>query len=160
MPRGIIRPVFELRSEPAFHLDAQLGPVQEIGALAAGRRRVVPIVGGTLEGPRLRGEILPGGADWQLVTPVGSAAIEARYTVRADDGELVLVHSRGFRSGPPAVLARLAAGEDVDPADYYFRTLVTLETGAAAHAWVNERLFIAVAARLPAGVVADIYEIR
>jgi len=158
--RGIIGLVFELRSEPAFHLDAQLGPVQEIGDLAAGRRRVVPIVGGTLEGPRLRAEILPGGADWQLVTPTGSAAIEARYTARADDGALVLVHSRGFRSGPPEVLARLAAGQTVDPGEYYFRTLVTLETGAAAHAWVNERLFIAVAARLPDGVVADIYEIR
>ena len=157
---GMIGPLFELRSEPAFHLDAQLGPVQEIGSLAAGHRRVVPIIGGTLEGPRLHAEILPGGADWQLVTSTGSAAIEARYTARADDGELVLVHSRGFRSGPPEVLARLAAGETVDPGEYYFRTLVTLETGAAAHAWVNERLFIAVAARLPAGVVADIYEIR
>ena len=120
----------------------------------------MPIVGGTLEGPRLRAEILPGGADWQLVSATGSAAIEARYTVRADDGELVLVHSRGFRSGPPEVLARLAAGEAVDPDEYYFRTLVHARDRAAAHAWVNERLFIAVAARLPAGVVADIHEIR
>jgi Protein of unknown function (DUF3237) len=152
-------PVLELHAEPAFHLSARLGEVQEIGTLAAGRRRVVPILGGTLEGPRLRAQILPGGADWQLLTATGSAMIEARYTARADDGALVLVHSRGFRSGPPEVLARLMAGEAVDPAEYYFRTLVTLECGDAAHAWVNERLFIAVAARHPDAVVADIYEI-
>jgi hypothetical protein len=156
---GRIRGVFELRSERAFHLDAQLGPVQEIGSLAAGRRRVVPITGGTLEGPRLRAEILPGGADWQLITATGSAIIEARYTVRADDGALILVHSRGVRSGPPEVLARLAAGERVDHAAYYFRTLYTLECGAAAHAWLNERLFIAIAERLPSGVVGDVFEI-
>ncbi len=151
--------MFELRSEFAFHLDAQLGEVQEIGNLSAGRRRVVPIAGGTLEGPRLRAQIIPGGADWQLITPTGSAIIEARYTVRADDGELILVHSRGFRSGPPEVLARLAAGERVDPAEYYFRTLYTLEAGAAAHAWMNERLFVAIAERQPSGVVADVYAI-
>jgi hypothetical protein len=65
-----------------------------------------------------------------------------------------------MRNGPPPVLARLAAGEAVDPADYYFRTLVTLETDAPAHAWVNRRLFIAVAARDPAAVLIDLYELQ
>lgn len=140
-------------------VDAQLGEVQEIGQLAAGRRRVVPIAGGRLEGPLLRGEIVPGGADWQLLAADGTAQIEARYTVRADDGGLVLVHSRGVRSGPPAVMARLLAGEIVDPAEYYFRTLVTLESGSPAHGWVNGRLFVAVAVRLPDGVVYDLHEL-
>jgi Protein of unknown function (DUF3237) len=141
-------------------LRADLGAVQEIGTLTAGRRRVVPIAGGTVEGPLLRGEILPGGADWQLVVADGSAAIEARYTLRADDGALILVHSRGVRNGEPAVMARLAAGQTVDAGEYYFRTLVTLETSAPAHEWVNGRLFIAVAAREPANVIIDLYEIR
>ena len=140
-------------------INAQLGPIQEIGTLASGRRRVVPIAGGRVEGPQLNGEILPGGADWQLVTAGGGAVIEARYTIRLDDGSLVLVHSRGMRNGPPPVLERLAAGESVDPHEYYFRTLVTLETGAAAHAWVNHRLFIALAARLPDAVIIDLHEI-
>ena len=138
----------------------ELGAVQEIGDVSAGRRRVVPIAGGRVDGPLLAGEIIPGGADWQLVAPDGSAAIEARYTIRADDGGLILVHSRGVRSGEPAVLARLAAGEPVDPGEYYFRTLVTLETSAPAHTWVNGRLFIAVAAREPSAVVIDLYELR
>jgi Protein of unknown function (DUF3237) len=141
-------------------LHVQLGAVEEIGTLAVGRRRVVPIVGGRVEGPRLAGEVLAGGADWQIVAPDGSAAIEARYTVRTSDGSLILVHSRGMRNGPAEVLARLAAGEAVDPGQYYFRTVVTLESGAPAHAWVNRRLFIAVAARDPHAVLIDLYEIH
>jgi hypothetical protein len=142
------------------HFEAQLGQPLEIGTVAAGRRRVVPILGGRVDGPALSGEILPGGADWQLVDGDGGAAIEARYTIRTDDGSLILVHSRGMRNGPPAVMSRLAAGEPVDPREYYFRTLVTLETGAAAYAWVNRRLFIALAARLPAAVVVDIHQVH
>jgi len=149
-----------LETRLVCRLRGELGPVQEIGTVSAGRRRVVPIAGGRADGPLLAGEILPGGADWQMVAPDGSAAIEARYTLRTDDGALILVHSRGVRGGDPAVLARLAAGEPVDPRDYYFRTLVTLETSAPAHAWVNGRLFIAVAAREPSAVVIDLYELR
>jgi hypothetical protein len=149
-----------LRTRPICSLHVELGTVQEIGTLASGRRRVVPILGGSVEGPHLQGEVLPGGADWQMVAPDGSAAIEARYTMRASDGGLILAHSRGMRNGPPPVLARLAAGEAVDPADYYFRTVVTLETDAPAHAWVNRRLFIAVAARDPAAVLIDLYELQ
>jgi len=148
-----------LETRLVCRIHAQLGPVQEIGSIATGRRRVVPIAGGRVEGPHLNGEILPGGADWQIVTAGGGALIEARYTIRLVDGSLVLVHSRGLRNGPGAVLDRLAAGEDVDPSEYYFRTLVTLETGAAAHAWVNQRLFVALAARLPSAVVIDLHEI-
>jgi Protein of unknown function (DUF3237) len=140
-------------------LHAQLGEVQEIGTFAGGRRRVVPIAGGRFEGADLRAEIVPGGADWQIVTSDGAASIEARYTLRTDDGALILVHSRGVRTGPADVLARLAAGEQVDPSEYYFRTLVTLESGAPRYGWVNGRLFIAAAARLPDQVVFDLHEI-
>jgi hypothetical protein len=138
---------------------AELGEVQDIGPVPGGRRRVVPIAGGRVEGPHLQGAILPGGADWQVIAADGTVAVEARYTLRADDGGLILVHSRGVRNGDAAVMARLLAGEDVDAAEYYFRTLVTLESAAAAHAWVNGRLFIAVAAREPAAVLIDLHEI-
>ena len=140
-------------------LHVQLGAVQEIGTLTSGRRRVVPVLGGRVSGPRLSGEVLAGGADWQIVAADGSATIEARYTVRASDGSLILAHSRGMRNGPSAVLARLAAGDPVDPREYYFRTVVTLETGAPSYSWVNHRLFIAVAAREPAAVLIDLHEI-
>jgi hypothetical protein len=148
-----------LRTRLVCRLRAELGTVQEIGTLKSGRRRVVPIVGGRVEGTELEGEVLAGGADWQIVAPDGSATIEARYTLRTSDGALILVHSRGMRNGPAATLARLAAGEAVDPREYYFRTVVTLETDAPAHAWVNDRLFIAVAAREPDAVLIDLHEV-
>ncbi len=140
--------------------EARLGEPMVIGDVPGGLRRVVPILGGHVEGPALRGEILPGGADWQIIAPDGSAAIEARYTIRADDGGLILVHSRGMRNGPAEVLARVAAGEAVDPSEYYFRTVVTLETGSATYEWVNRRLFIALAARLASAVVVDLHAIE
>jgi hypothetical protein len=150
----------DLTTRLVARYEAQLGEPLVIGEVPGGLRRVVPILGGRVDGPALRGEIMPGGADWQIITPDGSAAIEARYTIRADDGGLILVHSRGMRNGPAEVLARVAAGEPVDPGEYYFRTLVTLETGSATYAWVNRRLFIALAARLSSAVVVDLHEVE
>ena len=150
----------DLTTRLVCRYEAQLGEPLVIGEVPGGLRRVVPILGGRVDGPALRGEIMPGGADWQIIAPDGSAAIEARYTIRADDGGLILVHSRGMRNGPAEVLARVAAGEPVDPGEYYFRTLVTLETGSATYAWVNRRLFIALAARLSSAVVVDLHEIE
>jgi hypothetical protein len=148
-----------LQTRLICRLHAELGEVQDIGPVPGGRRRVVPIAGGRVEGPHLQGAILPGGADWQVIAADGTVVVEARYTLRADDGGLILVHSRGVRNGEPAVMTRLLAGEDVDAAEYYFRTLVTLESSAAPHAWVNGRLFIAVAAREPEAVLIDLHEI-
>ena len=146
-------------SRPVCRIQAKLEELQDIGWVPGGHRRVVPIAGGSVSGPLLNGQIVPGGADWQILAEDGSAVIEARYTIRTDDGALILVHSRGVRNGDPAVLARLLRGEAPDPSEYYFRTLVTLECSAPGHAWVNGRLFIAVAARDPAAVVIDLYEI-
>jgi Protein of unknown function (DUF3237) len=148
-----------LRTRLVCRITARLGEPQEIGEILGGRRRVVPIAGGSISGPALDGEILPGGADWQMVARDGSVAVEARYTIRAADGGLILVHSRGVRNGDPEVLTRLLAGESPDAGEYYFRTLVTLESAAPAHAWVNGRLFIAVAARDPAAVIIDLHEV-
>jgi len=158
MPRAVSKPP-PLQTRLICRLHAELGEIQDIGQVPGGRRRVVPIAGGRVEGPHLQGAILPGGADWQVVAADGTVTVEARYTLRADDGGLILVHSRGVRNGDPAVMARLLAGEDVDAAEYYFRTLVTLESSAPAHAWVNGRLFIAVAVREPEAVLIDLHEI-
>lgn len=140
------------------HVD--LGPVQTLGPTPAGVRRVIPITGGTIDGPRLRGEILPGGADWQLVHDDGTALIDTRYTARTDDGALIYLATSGVRHGPPEVLARLAAGEDVDPATYYFRVTVRLEAGDPAYTWVNRTVFVAYAARLAGAVVYDLYAVE
>ncbi len=81
-----------------------------VGDTPLGLRRIIPITGGRVEGPRFSGEVLPGGADWQIVRADGGAELEARYTVRTPDGALVYVRNIGLRCGPPEVLARLGRG--------------------------------------------------
>lgn len=133
---------------------------QVLGQTLAGERRIVPIAGGEIEGPHLRGEILPGGADWQVVCADGTALLEARYTVRTDDGALVYVRNLGLRHGPPAVLERIQRGEAVDPAEYYFRSTPRFEAGDARYAWLNRILAVGSGARLANEVHLDIYAVR
>ena len=116
-----------------YRLDATVGPPLDVGGTAQGRRRVVPLTGGTFTGPELSGTLVPGAsADWQIVLPDGTALGDIRYTLQTDDGDLLLVRSRGVRHGPADVLARLGRGEDVDPSEYTFRTSTQIETAAAA----------------------------
>jgi hypothetical protein len=143
--------------ELVAHVEAELGPLRSLGTSQWGERRVVPIAGGTIDGPGLRGRILPGGADWQVVHPDGMISVDARYTLETDDGAGIYAQSHGVRHGPPEVLARLGAGEAVDPAEYYFRAVIELETGAPDYLWVNRRLFVASAMRLAQRVVYDLY---
>ncbi|HYH30946.1 MAG TPA: DUF3237 domain-containing protein [Pseudonocardia sp.] len=139
------------------HVRVALDPVLTVGPTAQGLRRVVPIVGGTIDGERLRGRILPGGADWQLVHEDGTAVIDTRYTARTDDGALIHLATTGVRHGPAAVLERVAAGEPVDPREYYFRVGVRLEAGDPRYAWLNRTVFVAYAARLADAVAYDLY---
>ena len=141
-----------------YRLDAELDVPVDLGDTPQGRRRIVALTGGRAEGPGFSAELLArGGADWQIVRPSGSSVADIRYTLRTDRGALLYVQSHGVRHGKPDVLARLAAGEDVDPSDYTFRTTVTIETSATELAWLNDGVFIAVGARQPSGVSYDVY---
>ena len=133
---------------------------QLLGQTLVGERRIVPIVAGEIAGPQLRGQILPGGADWQVVCADGTALLEARYTVLTDDGALVYVRNLGVRHGPPEVLERIQRGDAVDPAEYYFRSTPRFEAGDARYAWLNRIVAVGSGARLANEVHLDIYEIR
>jgi hypothetical protein len=140
-----------------YRLQAQLDAPLDLGDTPSGHRRVIAYTGGRFDGPEVSGELVPGGADWQIVRPDGSAVADARYTLRTDAGALLLVTSTGVRHGPPEVLARLARGEDVAPSDYTFRTQASIETSDRALAWLNDGVFVAVGARRPDGVSYDVY---
>lgn len=131
----------------AFAVKVKIGPVQDLGVTAAGHRRVIDILGGEVEGPRLHGTILAGGADWQVVRPDGTIAVEARYTIAADNGGLIYVRNNGLRVLSPEQLAAMARGETLDPASYYFRTTPRFETSEASLRWIENAIFVGVAAR-------------
>jgi Protein of unknown function (DUF3237) len=138
-----------------FRLRVEVAAALELGETQHGRRRIIPIIGGTVEGPHLEGRVLPGGADWQIVRRDGCAELEARYTIEAKDGALIAVANRGLRHGPPEIVAKLLAGEPVDPAAYYFRCTPVFETAAPAHQWLTRTVFTATGERRP-----DLVEIR
>src|SRR5690606_16186030 len=132
-------------TEFAFEAHVTVQTPLVIGEGSYGLRRVVPITGGTFEGPRLRGRVVPGGADWQLVRPDGVLSIEAIYTLETDDGVLIMVTNRGMRHGPPEVIDRLARGERVDPSEYYFRTVAEFEAPVGSrYEWLNQSIFVGV----------------
>ena len=133
--------------EFAFQVTADIGVPLDLGMTPHGRRRIIAVNGGRFEGPKLRGRVLPGGADWQILRADGSAELDARYTLETDSGALIYVSNRGLRHGPPEVLQRLNAGENVDPGSYYFRTVASFETGAAELQWLTQSIFLGVAER-------------
>jgi Protein of unknown function (DUF3237) len=137
----------------------EIGEPLVVGDTPQGRRRIIPITGGRVEGPRLQGVVLPGGADWQIVRADGGALLEARYTIRVADGSLIYVRNVGVRTGPTEALARLGRGEPVDPAAYYFRTTPRFETGAPSYAWLNDLVVVGSAVRRPDAVILDFYTV-
>ncbi|GGL28704.1 DUF3237 domain-containing protein [Planomonospora parontospora] len=139
----------------AFHVE--LDPILDLGDSQWGRRRVINIVGGSFDGPRLSGTVLPGGADWQVVHADGTASIDTRYTLRTHDGAHLYISTSGVRHGPPEVLGRLARGEEVDPSAYYFRLFCRFETGDERYLWLNRTLAVASGARAPGAVRYDAY---
>ena len=148
-----------LSATPIFTVHADLAAILRFGRTPYGERRVIDIEGGTVSGARLKGRILRGGADWQIIRTDGTADIQARYTIEADNGGLVLVLSEGLRHGPPHVMEKLGKGENVDPSQYYFRTVMRFETADPAHAWLNNILALARGAREAQSVRLDVYEV-
>ena len=141
-----------------YRLEANVGEALELGEIAEGRRRIVPLTGGTFTGPELNGNLLPGSsADWQIVLPDGTALGDIRYALQTDDGDLLYVRSRGVRHGSPEVLARLARGENVDASEYTFRTSTQIETAAPRLDWLNKGVFISVGGRQPGAVIYETY---
>jgi len=148
----------EPRLTKIFRLEASLGEALDVGDVAQGRRRIVPLTGGTFAGPELNGTLLPGAsADWQIVQPDGTALGDIRYTLRTAHGDLLYVRSRGIRHGSAEVLARLGRGEEVDASEYVFRTSTQIETAASDLDWLNKGVFVSVAGRQPGGVTYEVY---
>jgi len=130
-----------------------------IGETPEGLRRVVPILGGTITGPRLSGKILPAGADYQVIRADGFSRLDARYAGELDDGAMLYIVNTGVRFGPPEIMARITRGEPVDPAAVYFRTTPRFEISSPAHAWLLKPLFLATGARHPDRVELRVFEI-
>jgi hypothetical protein len=146
-------------TRPAFSIRAKVGPIQDLGQTSRGHRRVIDILGGEVSGPKLEGEILPGGADWQIVRLDGTIEVVARYTIKAKSGATVYVQNEGLRVATPEILKRMTAGELMPPDAYYFRTAPKFETAEPSLKWLERALFVGRAARTPDRVVIGFHEV-
>ena len=145
--------------EFAFLIRAQTGEPRSGGQSPRGERLHIPITGGAVDGPLLAGAIAPGGSDWPLIRRDGTSEIGASYTIVATDGTPIYVRNTGLRVSSPEVLARLRAGETVEPSEYYFRSIPEFESPDGPHGWLNESLFIASLCRDGADVLIAVYRL-
>jgi len=140
-------------------LSVQVDKPQEVGQTHHGMRRLIPILGGQVQGQDWAARVLPGGADFQLIINERMAELDARYTLETDGGDLIFVQNRAVRTAPPEVMARLVRGESVPPESVYFRCTPSFETASSALAWITERLFVGTGARHPDRVVMRFFEV-
>ena len=151
----------ELKSEFLFEVTASLGQPEtvDVGTTPHGTRRIVYVTGGTIDGPKVKGTVLPGGGDWLIVRPDGATILDVRAAFRTDDGEIVYMYYRGVAYTPPEVAERAARGETIDPAEVYFRTTPVFETASEKYAWLNRTVAVGVGRRTADGVAYRVYAI-
>ena len=149
----------EIRTRHLFDMTLQVSGMQPMGATPNGNRRNGLVAGGMFEGERLRGTVLPGGADWIIARPDGCTTLDVRLVLRTDDGAAIGMIYRGLRHGPTEIMQRLDRGEPVDPSQYYFRTAIMFETASAPYDWLNRIFAIGTGRRPPEGPIYEIYEV-
>ena len=146
--------------EFAFEVRAKVADPTVVGEVPNGTRRIIDILGGTFEGPRIKGKLLPGGADWQIIRHDGFTEVDARYTLQTEKGDLIYVSNIGIRHAPPEIIKRLNAGEEVDQSKIYFRAVPKFETAAPDLEWLMRSIFICTGERRPNDVLIRFYRVR
>jgi hypothetical protein len=135
-----------MHSRPLMTLRLSTAPTQNLGAGPHGTRFTFPVTGGSFDGDRLRGKVLPGGADWVLKRPDGILELDLRITLETHDGALIHMTFEGIR-------------DDGVPGAPYFRTLPRFETADTRYAFLNRLLAVGTGEIRADGPVHTIEEI-
>jgi hypothetical protein len=149
----------QVRTQPIFVVRLEVMPLQVIGKTPGAHRRVGVITGGEFHGKHLSGKVLDGGSDWISVHDDESVELDVRLVLQTDDDALIAMTYRGVRHGPVDILERLGKGEEVDPADYYFRITPRFETAVPRYDWMNRIVAVGVGDRKPGGPIYSIFEV-
>jgi hypothetical protein len=140
-------------------LDVAFGAMLTIGATPAGLRRIAPVTGGTFDGPRLKGIVRPGGADWVINRPDGVMVIDVRLVLETDDGALVYLTYQGRFLAEPDAMARFGRGGLLAPGEYSLAIHARLECGDTRHAWLNDLVIVGTGRQTRAGPIYDLFAI-
>jgi hypothetical protein len=132
LPSGARVPAVEF----IYECDVTLSEVQPFGKTYEGTRRIIPITGGTFQGPHMRGEVVSGGADWNLTRSDGAGSVEAAYYLKTDDGIIIRIVNKGIHGAAPA---------DTQSTDerFFMFTTPTFEAPIGKYDWMNRSVFIA-----------------
>lgn len=145
-----------------MRVNATIGEPVVTGETGRGKRAAIPITGGTVEGPFFSGEVLPMGADFQVLWPTGINEIHAEYVIKTDAGALVHIDNTGLTATATAATPEDFQGDGwADDGIRHFRTAAKLSTEDANLAWLNANMFVC-SARGQAdrkSVVLDFYRI-
>lgn len=141
-----------------MHVDLELP--QMIGAAPAGNRQIWIVKGGTFSGPKIRGELLPGGGDWALARTDGVVQLDVRATARTDDGALVYATYGGLIVLSAEQMGRLLGGGEVPINEYYFYTNPMFQTGDERYAWLNQVIAIGRGKAVPGGVEYRVWAVQ
>jgi hypothetical protein len=153
------REMMQLHTRPLFAFQVDVAKPSIVGMTPGHDRRVGVITGGSFEGERLRGKILPGGSDWQSLRSDGTLTLDVRCIMETEDGHLIGMTYRGMRHGPKDVLERIGRGEATNPSEYYMRTVPFFETASEQYGWLNKLVSVAIGHRLATGPVYQVFEV-
>ena len=143
-----------------FTLKVEVNGAQLVGAVPMGyTRRVMTVGGGHFEGERLRGRVLPGGADVVLERPDGGLHLDVRLVLETDAGELIYMTYNGRRNGPPELMRKIVNREPIPPGADYFRVVVQFETAAPGLRWLNDRIAVGTGTRDADGPRYEVHEV-
>lgn len=139
--------------EFVMQLNVTLDQPYSVGDIPNGRRTVIPITGGTFEGPLLKGTIINGGADYQIASKDGRTQIEAIYSIKTDDGVYIHVRNRGI----------ICMGKDANGnPSFYFRAAPQFEAPVdSKYAWLNNAIFVcAPAPGKQGGITLNVWKVN
>ncbi|MDH4367429.1 MAG: DUF3237 domain-containing protein [Dehalococcoidia bacterium] len=151
----------DLKTEFLFTVAAHVDwrQVIDLGVTPHGIRQVVYIKGGTFEGPKMKGFVLPGGGDWFVRRGDQVVEVDVRCVLRTDDNHLIYCGLRGINEMTAEAAIKAITGQSVDSSEYYFRVTAAIETGSKKYDWLNRVVAVGVGNLTPAGVEYKIYTV-
>jgi len=132
----------EPRLDHLYDAHVDLEPGQVVGQTPMGMRQIYIVKGGRLDGPKLKGTVLPGGGDWATIRPDGALQLDVRAAVQLDDGPIIYAYYLGILFGQQDTIMRALMGEDVPLTDYYFYISPMFQSGAPEYDWLNRTVAI------------------
>lgn len=153
-------PLVDLRHRHLFTLalNVDFTGMTSIGKTPAGRRRIAPVTGGSFNGDRLRGTVLPG-ADWVVNRPDGVMLIDVRLVLQTDEGEPIYMTYQGRFLAAAEAMERFGRGALLHPDEYSLAVTARLESGSDRLAWLNDCICVGTGTQTLNGPIYEFYEI-